>query len=204
MRKLLAAALAKHIGKELTVEVARDIVRLACDELDRSIDPQQFGQGVCGSLLIQAERFRDIWQELEPLHAAHYAETEKHRQGLALDPDIPAAIADERNGALVQFTVRHDGKLVGNLRVYLRMSRHTGTRYMVEDTLYLLPEYRRGRVAVRLLEFMEDGMRTLWVCEMRSTTKNVNSAGRLLEHLQWQPVETGWVKMINKGVSDVL
>lgn len=201
MRKLLSAALAKHIGKELTVEVARDIVRLACDEQDRSIDPEQFGQRSCGSLLIQAERFRDIWQELEPLHSAQYAETEGYRQGLALNSDVPAGIACERNGGLVQFTVRHDGRLVGHLRVCLGMCNHTQTRILMEDALYLLPEYRPGRAVVRLLEFMEESMRALGVYELRVTSKNVNGFGRLLEHMQWQPISRGWVKMINKGAS---
>lgn len=197
MREVVALALAKHKGQLLTTEVAKEILR-DLEPVDQSIDPQKFGQVVSGSLVIRAERFRDILSELESLHEAHYEETEKHRQGLKLIPDVQGALADERAGALVQITARHAGRLVGNLRVYIRTSRHTSTRYMVEDTLYLLPEYRRGRAAVRMLQFMEQSMRLLGVLEMRATTKAVNRTDKLLEFMGWQPVATELVKFLKE------
>ncbi|MBV8156910.1 MAG: GNAT family N-acetyltransferase [Dyella sp.] len=197
--EVLAIALAKHIGKELTVDVARQIVRDVRsieEEHAQPIDPARFGARRCGSLVLQAERFADILPELDALHRAHYAETEKHRHGLPLAPDIDAALADERRGALVQFTARHEGRLVGNLRMYLRTSRHTGTRFASEDTLYLLPEHRKGRAALRLLQLMEDSMRTLGVHELRASTKTVNKTDKLLEFMGWQPVSTELVKFL--------
>lgn len=197
--QVLAIALAKHIGKELTVEAARQIVRdvRSIEETQWSpIDPSRFGERRCGSLVLRAERLADVLPELDVLHRSHFAETEKHRHGLPLAPDIEAGLEEERRGTLVQFTARHEGRLVGNLRMYLRTSRHTGTRFASEDTLYLLPEFRKGRAAVRMLEFMEDSMRELGVLELRASTKMVNKTDKLLEFLGWTPVATELVKFL--------
>ncbi|MBO9680964.1 MAG: GNAT family N-acetyltransferase [Acidovorax sp.] len=196
---VLAIALARHIGQALTVDVARQIVRDVRSieaEADKPIDLAMLGERRCGSLVLRAERAADILPELEALHRAHFAETEKHRHGLPLAPDIEAGLADERRGALVQFTARHEGRLVGNLRMYLRTSRHTGTRFASEDTLYLLPEFRKGRAAMRLLQFMEDSMRALGVLELRASTKKVNRTDKLLEFMGWTPVATELVKFL--------
>jgi GNAT superfamily N-acetyltransferase len=197
--QVLAIALAKHIGKELTVDAARQIVRdvRSIEGAQWSpIDPARFGERRCGSLVLRAERLADILPELDVLHRAHFAETEKHRHGLPLAPDIEAGLEEERRGTLVQFTARHEGRLVGNLRMYLRTSRHTGTRFASEDTLYLLPEFRKGRAAMRMLEFMEDSMRKLGVLELRASTKMVNKTDKLLEFLGWTPVATELVKFL--------
>jgi len=197
-REALSVALARHIGHELTLDVAREIVREVTETECRAIDPAMFGSIRCGSLVIQAERFRDILPEMEVLHAAHFAETEKYRQGLAMNPDVQAGIEDEKRGAMVQFTARHNGELVGNLRMYIRTSRHTGTRFASEDTLYLLPEHRKGRAALRFVQFMEDGMRKLGVYELRASTKSVNRTDKLLEFMGWTPVATELVKFLKE------
>lgn len=195
MREVLSIALAKHVGETLTVQVARQIVQDALG-VDRPIDPARLGERRCGSLVIRAERFADILPELDVLHRLHWAETERHLIGIPFNPDIEAALEDERRGELLQFTVRHEGALVENLRVYLRESRHTQTRFAMEDTLYLHPDYRRGRTAIRLLEFMEECLRELGVLELRASTKQVNRTDKLLMFMGWKPVATELVKFL--------
>lgn len=195
MREALSIALARHIGTTLTVEAAKQIAQ---DVMGASqpIDLSKFSPRQCGTLTFAVERFADILPELEVLHRMHWAETEKHRQGIPLNPDLEAAMEDERRGELLQFTVRHGGRLVGNLRVYIRTSRHTQTRFAVEDTIYLVPAHRSGRTAIRLLEFMEDCVRDLGVLELRASTKQVNRTDKLLEFMGWKPVATELVKFL--------
>lgn len=195
MREVLSIALARHVGETLTVQAARQIVQDVLGVVE-PIDPAMFGERQCGSLVFRVERFADILPELEVLHRMHWAETEKHRHGLEMNPDIDAMLDDERRGEMLQFTVRHAGRLVGNMRVYLRTSRHTKTRYMVEDTLYLVPVHRGGRTVIRLLEFLEDCMRDIGVLELRSSTKKVNRTDKLLEFMGWTPVATELVKFL--------
>ena len=141
----LRQALGAHLGQVLTPEIAAAIEVAALAPQDRSIDPSAFGATKHDGYSIQAERFVDALDEIHELHVAHWGETEKHRHGLALNPDYLTMIARERNGDLLQFTMRTaDGRLVGNLRMFLATSLHTQTRYASEDSLFILPEHRGG------------------------------------------------------------
>jgi hypothetical protein len=192
MREQLCLALAKHAGKELTREVALQIVADLCP--DRTLNPTQFGRQQCGSLTFQAELLRDIQGEMHALHQLHWLETEGHRHGLALDMDYEALLAEERAGACVQFTARQAGLLVGNFRLYLRVSRHTRTPFAKEDTWYLMPEARGGRNALRFLDFAGQALRSIGYREFRADNKHSSpAAGRLLLHRGFKPVATEYV-----------
>lgn len=200
----LRRALAAHFDQRITPEVASAIFIEAHAAGDHCIDPARFPAQAYKGYTFQVERLRDIRAELHPLHVAHWQETERHRHGLALDPDYDAALGDERAGRLVQFTVRTDaGELVGNLRLYLCTSRHTRTLFSQEDTFYILPGHRGGFLALRALQFAEACMRQLEVQEMRFDAKTVNHAGVLLERLGYRQVSTSYVKIL-KGEPDVL
>lgn len=182
MRAQAALILASFLGQTLTPEVLSAIVR----EFPRGGQPLDLGQfpaQICGRLTFAAERGADILHELEPLHQAQWAETEKY-QPEAMQPDIASCLLDEQEGRLLQLTARAQGRLVGHFRLYVTPSRHTGKRIAVEDTIFLLPEYRIGRNALRLIEFMESSMRVLRVSGIYLDDKTGNPAGgRLLDHL---------------------
>lgn len=197
MRKELCLALAKYSGQVLTREVARDM--LADLFPDRTIDPAQFGSQRCGSVTFQAELLRDIIPQMHALHQLHWSETEGHRHGLQLDMDYDALLDEERAGTMVQFTARDGDKLVGNFRLYLRVSRHTCTPFAKEDTLYLMPQYRRGRTALRQLEFAKVALMSIGYREFRADVKRTSpAAGRLLEHCGFQAVATEYVLIMPK------
>jgi len=153
-----------------------------------------------GGLLFRAERMRDVLAELHPLHQAHWLETEKHRHGLPLAPDYDAMLADERAGRLVQFTARDERhELVGNLRMYLGVSRHSGTKFATEDTLYLAPKARGGFTALALMRFAERALLSIGVREIRADSKLVNNAGALMRRMGYEPVATQYVKIFKES-----
>jgi hypothetical protein len=196
-------AMAKHMGKPLTPEVAAAIEAEAFAEPDRSIDPARFAPSVCGSLTFQVERLSAIEDEMEVLHQAHYAETEGHRHSLRLAIDYEALRWEERQGTLIQFTARRSTELVGNFRLYLRVSRHTQTPLAIEDTLFLMPHVRRGRASLAFVDYAGEVLRSLGYHEFRATVKKTNpAAGRLLEHRGFLPVATEYV-LIDKEQHDV-
>lgn len=189
-------ALGSRIGQVLTPELCAAIEVATFSQPDRSLAPAQFGTARCGSLTFQTERFDSCLPELHILHQQHWLETEKHRHGLAMNPDYGAMLADERAGQMIQFTARAGGQLVGNLRMYIRTGRHTQTQHAVEDTLYLAPEHRAGRNAIRFIEFVHDSMRTIGVLEIRADAKLVNGTDRLLKFMGYLPVATQFVKFL--------
>lgn len=199
MRKALVTALSQFIGQPLTKDIAISIVSQTIRYAP--IDRSQFQAQQCGSLTFQAESIRDILQDLDKLSLEHWRETEFHRHGLTMDLDYEAMQAEEDQGTLIQFTARCDGHLVGNLRVYFRVSRHTKTKFAMEDTLFLLPAHRKGRNGMRFIEYAERAALQLGYREFRATTKLVNRTGALLELMKYRPVATEYVKFLEEAPS---
>lgn len=197
---LLREALGSKLGCVLTPEIAAEIEHMAHDRLDRAIDPQAFSPRAYHEFVFQCESFREVLPELEALHAAHYAETEQHLAGVPMAPDYEYMAYRERMGSMVQFTARDgQGKLVGNLRIYLGSSLHTGRPFAEEDTFYLLPEARKGMCALSFLRYAEDCLvQQLGVVEIRASTKTVNLSGKLMEYRGYRHVANQYVKLFNK------
>lgn len=194
---LLRAALAHFVGQTLTPEVAGRIEFIATGNDDLAHDPKKFEPHAVGDHVIAVERLADVLPEMHPLHQEHWQETEKHRHGIALAPDYAAMLADERAGRLVQFTVRElrELRLVGGLRMYLGVSRHTGTLFAQEDTLYLTPAHRGGFLAMHLLRYAERVLvEQLGAREIRADSKAINNAGALMRRMRYVPVGTNFVK----------
>ena len=192
-------ALAQHLGAELTPEVCVALERRLLWGEDRSIDPAQFAPLQHGEYLIQVESFRAILDELKPLHAEHWKETEAHRHGLQLAPDYEALCLRERRGRLVQFTVRQGGVLAGQLLMYLGPSVHTQTLVAEEDTLYMRPEHRGGFTAVALLRYAEQLLRSLGAAEIRANSKVINHADVLMRRMRYQQVAIQFVKVFKEN-----
>lgn len=196
----LREALGANLGSVLTPELAATIEYMAFDRADRAIDPATFAPQQYKGITFAVESFRAILPELEPLHAAHYAETERHLPADAMAPDYGYMAERERTGSLLQFTARDaDGELVGNLRMYLGTSLHTGRRFAEEDTFYLSPAARRGLTANMFLAYAEHALADFGVVEARADTKLVNTAGKILLRRGYQPIATKFIKQLRKA-----
>ena len=196
----LRIALSANLGQVLTPEVAAEIEMAARYVEDKSHDPAKFGQKEYKGMVFQVERLCDIIPEIHPLHEAHFEETEKHRLGFGLHMDYDLLCGYERNGTLVQFTCRdvETGRLVGNIRMFVQTSIHTGTLYASEDTYYVLPEFRKGFAALRFWQFMEDALKAIGVREIRTDSKVVNKVHKLNEYCGYKHVANKYVKVFTE------
>lgn len=198
----LVSVLRANMGATLNPDLAADIM-LAADQMPtlvhleriERIQPEQ-----CGEFTFAVEKMEDIQEEMKPLHRAHFEETEGHRHQLELKPDYDLFAKYERAGRYVLFTLRNGEKLVGDCAMYIAKSAHTQTLLSREDTLYLLPEARKGRVANRFVAYVENSLRQIGVCEINITVKTVNKAGRFFRMLGYKHTEIGLTKTL--GVSN--
>lgn len=192
----LEYALDQFAGRTLTPELTEAIVRAATFQADHSIDPARFAPLTVGDYTMRAERFTDILDELHPMHVRHWQETEKHRHGIALAPDYARVQKAERSGAMVQFTLRKAGELVGQLRMYLGMSIHSSTLFAEEDTLFIEQEHRGvGFLPLHLMRYGERCLLDVGVREIRATSKLLNHADVLMRRLGYKAVALEFVKM---------
>jgi GNAT superfamily N-acetyltransferase len=67
-----------------------------------------------------------------------------------------------------------------------------------EDTIYILPEYRKGRLGVRLIRYVEYVLANMGVTEIRVTVKTVNEVGRLLQHLGYNHTGNQLTKILQE------
>lgn len=187
MRNELVLALAPLIGQTLTPEAAQGLLA-HFEAIGRPIDLAAIEPKQCGSLTFHAERLLNIIPEMELLHQAHWQETEAYRHGDGLKMDYDALVLEEQAGTMIQFTARAEGHLVGNFRLYLRRDRHTGKRFAEEDTMYLLPEFRRGRNALMFLDYPKQALKALGYHKFHATVGDASPACRLLTHRGFQRV----------------
>jgi hypothetical protein len=198
MNNRLVALLAANMGNALSPELAADIC-VAADCFDRLVPMGHIAlirPEKCEDFVFSLERIEDIEAEIKPLHLAHWDETEAHRHGLSFDPDYATFTRYERAGRYVLFTVRKENRLCGNCAMYLDRSAHTQTILATEDTLYLLPMARTGRVARHFVGYVENAMRLLGASEIHITVKTVNKAGRFFRMLGYSHVENGLIKIL--------
>ena len=180
---LLMSVLQRNTGNVLTPELIYGVLQSVSQTQDTSINVEDIPATEYAQFVIGVERIASILDEIKPIHQQHWQETEGYRHGIALNPDYQYMVNAEQGGRFILFTVRTDGKLVGNCMMYLSRSTHTQRWVAEEDTIFILPEYRQGRLGVRLIRYVEDVLRNMGVTEIRVTVKTVNRVGELLQHL---------------------
>lgn len=145
------------------------------------------------------ESVADVWPELVELGRAHWHETEGYRHGQPFAPRMDRYLEYERIGWYALFTARDGGRLVGNLGMYFAPSMHTQQLIATEDTLFLLPEYRKGGNAADFIRFMLADCWRRGVVEVAATAKN-DKVGKLLMWLDFKPTSVQY--SLQKGGAD--
>lgn len=147
------------------------------------------------SLVFSIEKVRDVIDELMPLWEAHWKETEMYREGQGFNMDVDRYIKYNDVGYYILYTARHSGKLVGNFGAYLSTSMHTKQIIATEDTLFLLPKYRKGFTSMRFIRFVETDLASRGAAEMSITVKS-KDVGKLCEFVGYKLVAYQYSKSI--------
>lgn len=194
----LVGILKQNMGIPMSVDMALHIM-YAAEKVPTLVPREEIDNlpsESCGELVFSVERLEDILEEIKPLHQTHWKETEAHRHGIEFNPDYAKFIVYEQAGHCVVFTLRKEGRLLGNFSLYLDQSMHTKTLMATEDTLFLMPEVRKGRNAMRFIEYAEKCLKSLGVREISVSVKLVNKAGRFFQMIGYRHVENGLTKVL--------
>jgi hypothetical protein len=106
------------------------------------------------SYRVERHGFAEIFPVLEPLLRQHYAEMSERMRGLGMEvspykPRWEQYRRASEGGWLLTFLLWFDDMPVGDALVYITNDMHNGDLIAQEDTIYVVPEHRRG--AGRLL-----------------------------------------------------
>lgn len=137
------------------------------------------------SLVFSVEKVRDVIDELMPQWKLHWNETEAHRKGEVFNVNVESYIQYSDVDYYILYTARDNGKLVGNFGAYVFTSMHTQRKEASEDTLFLLPEYRKGLNSVHFVKFIENDMIERGVVKATISVKSIR-VGKFLEYMGYE------------------
>lgn len=147
----------------------------------------------------QRERLADLWSELMPLLEKHWREV-AHYQDIALDPDKAAYDAIEKAGALRCFTARApDWSLIGYSVYFVRANPHYKSSVQAnQDVLFLLPEHRRSRIGMQLINWCDQQLKAEGVQAVYQHVKVAHNFGPLLERLGYEAVDVIYARRLDR------
>lgn len=146
------------------------------------------------------EPVSQCWDEVMVLATQHWSGTQTYRRHEPFCPSRERYEALNRQGYFFLFTAREQGKMVGYFGIYLTPSMHSQLLTATEDTLYLAPDYRKGRTAIRFIQYVEAFCKLRGVHEILFSCEVDNASGihGLLKMLKYQAVIQQYAKLLDK------
>ncbi len=135
-------------------------------------------------IVISIEPLAAVWDEMIANARLHWEETKMHKDGEKFAPSLERY--SRYGDSYIVYTMRDDGRLVGHCGMYVVQSMHSQKMCATEDTWFLLPEYRRGRNAIRLYKYVEANLAALGVKKITMTAAPYNGACRIMEYLGYE------------------
>ncbi len=147
-------------------------------------------------ITIQREIFNDTIMEMMPLCTDHFLEL-KH-SGNTLDFDFFHYLMLENLDKLVLVTVRDEGLLIGYFMGAVNCSPHCKQDlHFVTDSIFIVREYRKGFLGLRLLKFVEEVIKQYNVKEwFISSSDEIIDITPLFKRLKFSKVETTYSKIL--------
>lgn len=143
------------------------------------------------------ENWSDVKQEAAPLWIPHYEEVGQNKSKMLLDPDIARLDKLEAQGMLHIVTARRDGELVGYHASIVDTLIHYKTILAgIADLYWIRPDCRAGGVPIKLFREVERTLKARGVQVLYDATKLYLDHDRLLQHLEYKPIERRYSKWI--------
>lgn len=145
------------------------------------------------------ERIGDVFEEIKPLLAKHYAEI-AHYPDIPLKPDFQRYLQAEWSGKLRIYTARSARELIGYAIYVVQPALHyRESLQAAQDILFLDPAYRRGRIGMRLIEFADRELRQegVQVVFQHMKAREGLSFGPLLERLGYELVDHVYARRLD-------
>jgi GNAT superfamily N-acetyltransferase len=135
-------------------------------------------------------------KEMEVLFPLHYEELCVTKD-FPLSPDYEAYKRLADAGMLRCITVRADGEMIGYAVFFIRPHMHYSTcKTAFEDLYYIRPDYRKGRVGIRLFKYAEDVLKSIGVNRIIMHTKIHMDNSKLFEYLGYTWTDKLFTKIL--------
>lgn len=164
------------------------------------ISPELRALRTQGSYSIHPELLSECWSEIIPLCERHKDEI-AHYKDIGLKVDFDAYERMEAAGKLRLYAVRSlpSWELIGYEVVMVGPNIHYADSIQAKvDVLYLAPEYRRGRLGMRLIDYADAMLKTEGVQVIYQHVKHSFNFGPMLMRLGYEPIEQIYGRRLDK------
>jgi len=111
---------------------------------------------------LQQEILYMVMDEAEYLLKMHYQELTLNKEHVMLAPDWERYADLEKQGNLIIFTARDEGRLVGYSAFFINSHIHyKNNLFAINDVLFLHPDYRNNSCGARLIKYSDQELSKL-------------------------------------------
>ncbi len=146
---------------------------------------------------IEQVSYAQAYEEMHEEMYAHYDEVPFGPYDMHLDLDHESYMLAEDEGYARFYLIHDEGKAIGYLSVLASpMIQHKGELQAVTDAFYVAPDYRKGGVFGKLLEFVEQDLKA---CGIRFLSVGISPlhddrTRQFLDHVGYCTTEIHYTK----------
>ncbi|MEK6346361.1 MAG: GNAT family N-acetyltransferase [Burkholderia sp.] len=150
------------------------------------------------SVTFAVEKFADAYRDGALLTARHYEEISMHAaHGFDLKPMIDVYLRREQAGELMLMVGREAGRVVAYLAAFIAPGMHYADCLTATgDLFYVDPEFRNGRLGVRMFRAVEEELKRRGVKLWFAGEKLKFPVAPLFRAAGMEPVEQTWAKWL--------
>ena len=146
-------------------------------------------------LTVRLAKIAEVRARIEPLLRAHWEEVAQHRAIAPLNPCWEYYYANERIKRLVVVVAENGADLVGYSVYFLAPMLHNMPNLLAQnDIIYIRREYRRGSLAMRLMNLGEAEAKRLGASIISMHVKVDHDFSSLLVRAGYAEIETTYSK----------
>jgi GNAT superfamily N-acetyltransferase len=152
---------------------------------------------------IQVETWAAIQEEIEQITPFHWSELALDQLLFAPDLDHERYLTLDRMGMMHIVTARDGAKLVGYIVCFVMPHLHYKSSGLtaLADMYYILREYRKGGLGVRMFAEMERGLKARGVIRAHMSCKVHDDHTVMFERMGWALTDFTFSKLLLKGGS---
>lgn len=151
---------------------------------------------------IKTETWKAIDGEIEEVAASHWAELALDKLLFQRDLDHERYLKMDELGLMHVVTARDGSRLVGYIICFVMPHMHYKSSGLVAlaDMYFLLREYRKGGLGLRMFREMERGLKARKVIRAHMSCKVHENHTKLFEGMGWTLTDLTFSKLLVEGV----
>jgi GNAT superfamily N-acetyltransferase len=147
--------------------------------------------------IAKLDSFKANLEQLKDFFAIQWEETIFPDAKEVLNPDYDLYLGAEENDLLIFLSLKDKEKLVGYFLGFKARTPHSKDEtYVMQDSLFIHPDYRGGGGGIKLIRKLEEECKAQGISRILLCSRMHNDIGSLFERLDYVPSEIYYSKYV--------